>query len=1289
MQLFYGNSPLPAFALAQLQASIAQRIPAVLSVHLRQVLFFEHAIAEGQVDAVKSVLAIEHVAQHPAEEPLGNLCYVVPRLGTQSPWSTRATEILQHCGLLAADNRIECGREIILLTESGQPLSDVQLGEIADLLDDRMTESLLATTAQFAECFAHQPAQSYQSVAVDELQAANQRLGLALSADEIAYLQQVYAKLARDPSDVELMMFAQANSEHCRHKIFNASWVDAANGEPLPHSLFAKIRATHAAHPDRVLTAYSDNGAVLARGVAADFYAHPQTQVYQRVEQETHCVIKVETHNHPTAISPFSGAATGGGGEIRDEAATGRGACSVAGMVGFSVSNLNISDYQRSWEQAASTEYPAHIQTALQIMLDAPIGAARFGNEFGRPTLCGYFRSYQQQDAETDTLWGYHKPIMLAGGMGKITPEAVVKHEPKPGDKLIVLGGPAMLIGVGGGAASSMAAGSQCADLDFASVQRANPEMQRRAQEVINHCWSLGAHNPIRSIHDVGAGGLSNALPEIIEGGEGCGGEIELRNIPLAESGLTPLEIWCNESQERYVMALMPDALEQFRQLCARENCPFAVVGEVTDSGQLRVGDAEFDSQPIELALDVLFGQTPSLSLQRGTLSPRTQGVGFGEYTLKHMAQRVLQCPTVADKSFLITIADRSVGGKVCAQQMVGPWQVPVGNVAVVADDFDGVSGQAMAVGERAPVSVIDPAAAARLAVTESLTNLAAAALTDVADIALSANWMAACPEQDTGLYAAVSALSKYCIALGIPVPVGKDSLSMQTQWGDRKVTSPISPVVTAFGAVADVQRTVTPVLRTDIDDAVLVWVELGNGELGGSVAAQVTNQIGCQSADAPPPAAMLGFITAIQSAIKLDWLLAYHDRSDGGMFATVCEMVFAGHAGVQIDVANLGLEPMVALFQEGVGAMLQVRKADLASLQGLFAGQELAEHLHVVGKVTQDDHVTFSDGGQVILRERRVDLRRLWSLTTYHMRALRENPQTARQAYEVLFDEKHAGLCAEVPFEVLSILPEGRPAVAVLREQGVNGHVEMAAAMDKAGFSAVDVTMTDLLAGRVVLDGFVGLVACGGFSYGDVLGAGRGWAKRILHHATLREQFAAFFARSDTFALGVCNGCQMLAQLTELIPGSEHWPSFEHNVSQQFESRMVMVKVVESPSILFSDMQGAILPVIVAHGEGQAVYADMSAHQAALQANAVALQYADPQGNPTDVYPYNPNGSLGGITALTTTDGRVTIMMPHPERVFRTATYPWHPDTWGENGPWLRMFQNARVWVEGHPSLF
>ncbi len=1292
-----GRSALSPFRLEKLIAAARARVPAVSALHVEQIYFIdsEQRLADTEQAALAALLGAQ---EPPAKAPAGaGLLLVVPRFGTLSPWASKASDIVHNCGL-AAVHRVERGTAYYLSFTSGT--LEKHAAALAPLFHDRMTETVLGSLDEAEALFTSSepaPMQNYDLLGGGRaaLEEANVNLGLALSGEEMDYLLESFAQLNRNPSDVELMMFAQANSEHCRHKIFNAGW--RIDGVEQDKSLFDMIRNTAVQWPDGILSAYRDNAAVIAGPRAERLFPQPGLEgEYARVREDGHLAIKVETHNHPTAISPFPGAATGAGGEIRDEGATGRGAKPKAGLCGFSVSNLRIPGFEQPWETDHGK--PERISSALDIMLAGPIGAAAFNNEFGRPNLCGYFRTFEEQvpGVRGNELRGYHKPIMIAGGLGTIRPQHVDKGVLPPGAQLIVLGGPAMLIGLGGGAASSVASGASHAELDYASVQRGNPEMERRCQEVIDRCWQLNDKNPVLSIHDVGAGGLSNALPELVND-SGRGARIELRAVPSDEPGLSPMQLWSNEAQERYVLAVLPEDLERFEALCERERCPYAVVGEVTEARQLVVGDGLFDNTPVDMPLSVLLGKPPKLfrDVRRHT-HPKPEFLTAG-LDLREAALRVLRLPAVADKSFLINIGDRSVGGLVVRDQMVGPWQVPVADCAVTVSCFSEVGGEVMAMGERTPVALLNHAASARMAVGEAVTNIAAASIEFIGDVKLSANWMAATghPGEDAGLFDAVKAIGmELCPALDLAIPVGKDSLSMKTVWeqdgAQREMAAPLSLIISAFAPVEDVRRTLTPQLRTDRGDSDLILVDLGKGRnrLGGSALAQVYKQLGHHPADLDDPHALREFFEAIQGLILEGLILAYHDRSDGGLFVTLCEMAFAGRSGISIALDEVGEDNAAALFSEELGAVLQVRHCDTDEVLAALHEAGLSKHSHVIGTLNDEDRIIFTRAHKEVLADARVNLQRAWSETSYRMQSLRDNPHCAQQEYDRILDNADPGLNVSLPFDPADdiaapyIASKVRPRVAILREQGVNGHVEMAAAFDRAGFAAVDVHMSDILAGRVSLDDFQGLAACGGFSYGDVLGAGGGWAKSILFNARARDEFAAFFAREDSFTLGVCNGCQMLSHLKELIPGAEHWPAFVRNTSEQFEARLALVEVLDSPSIFLQGMAGARLPIAVAHGEGRVEFgAGHNPHQA-LAAGLVGLRYVDNRGAATEHYPANPNGSPLGITGLTTKDGRVTIMMPHPERVFRGLQHSWHPAAWGEDAPWLRMFRNARVWV-------
>ncbi|MDD5247686.1 MAG: phosphoribosylformylglycinamidine synthase, partial [Rhodocyclaceae bacterium] len=1134
---------------------------------------------------------------------------------------------------------------------------------------------------------------------------ANSELGLALSDDEIDYLVENFTKLERNPTDVELMMFAQANSEHCRHKIFNATWT--VDGEDQPLSLFGMIRETHKAHPEGTVVAYSDNASVI-EGASIGRFMPQGDGAYAFVEETTHILAKVETHNHPTAISPFPGAATGSGGEIRDEGATGRGSKPKAGLCGFTVSDLNIPGFEQPWE--AHYGKPERIASALDIMIEGPIGAAAFNNEFGRPNLAGYFRTFEQEFA--GEMRGYHKPIMIAGGVGNISADHAFKIEFAPGTLLIQLGGPGMLIGLGGGAASSMTTGSNTADLDFASVQRGNPEIQRRAQEVIDRCWQMGAANPILAIHDVGAGGISNAMPELAHGA-GCGAAFDLRAIPSEEPGMAPREIWCNEAQERYVLAIAPESLADFQALCERERCPFAVLGEATGDGQLTVKDDHFSNRPVDMPMEVLLGKAPRMHRTATRITRAVPALDLADVELKEAAYRVLRLPAVAAKNFLVTIGDRTVGGMTARDQMVGPWQVPVADVAVTTMGYATTLGECFAMGERTPVALLDAPASGRMAVGEAVTNLAAAAVDSLAKVKLSANWMAAAGHghEDAALFDTVKTVGlEFCPQLGISIPVGKDSLSMRTRWEadgkQKQVTAPLSLIVTAFAPCADVRKTLTPELRRDseVGETELVLIDLGAGQnrLGGSALAQVYGTTGNEPPDADGKL-LAAFFDVVQKLNGAGQILAYHDRSDGGLFATACEMSFAAHLGVSLNLDALCYDELMndvdgserfpeaiagrvqdrllkVLFNEELGAVLQIRRADRSAVMQALRDAGLGACAHLIGTINERDEIRVWRNAKLVFTAARAELQQAWSETSYRIARLRDDAACAREEFEALADAGDPGLSAQLTFDAAApfVATGARPKIAILREQGVNGQVEMAAAFERAGFAPYDVHMSDLQAGRVQLADFKGLAACGGFSYGDVLGAGQGWAKSILFNARLNDEFAAFLARVDTFALGVCNGCQMMSNLAAIVPGAEHWPTFHRNRSEQFEARFVMVEIPPSPSIFLAGMAGSKLPIVVSHGEGRAVFAAAAAQDKAL----AALRYVDNRGAVATTYPFNPNGSPDGIAGLTTADGRFTIMMPHPERIFRTVQMSWHPPGWGEDGPWLTMFRNARRWV-------
>ena len=1422
--LFRGRPALAGFRRERLVERARACRPGIADLDGRWIYFARTRDASDRiVRRIEQLLDASFVTAERAAAALDAAVVATPRPGTISPWSSKATDIARHCGLECVA-RIERGIAWTIAQTGGDPDETARAIAETGLLHDRMTQHawhprtfLRGTStadAGTAALFLDGTPPSHSTVRLGSdprgaLDGANASLGLALRAEEIDYLRARFLELGRDPTDAELMMFAQVNSEHCRHKIFNASWT--VDGVRCGRSLFDMVRHTQACSPGEVLSAYRDNAAV-ARGHAASWFVpDPDTGRYSAASGRVEILMKVETHNHPTAISPFPGAATGSGGEIRDEAATGRGARSKAGITGFSVSSLRIPDFVQPWEH--ERDRPSHIASALEIMLDGPIGAAAFNNEFGRPALGGYFRTLEVDlrtlgaqgdggDAERSDgdgatgraarsgadagagpvetsggrlpgdsmvrsegtvqasdggpggdvdrsgrarVYGYHKPVMIAGGVGNIRADQVHKSAVAPGARLVVLGGPAMRIGLGGGAASSSGSRSGEESLDFASVQRENPEMQRRCQEVIDRCWQRGADNPILSIHDVGAGGLSNALPELVDGA-GRGATVELRAVPCDDPGMSPLEIWCNESQERYVLAVDPGRIDDFAALCERERCPWADVGEATRVLHLEVHDAEFESSPISMPMPALLGDLPRMH-RDAVRVPRARGtLDTGRIEVGPALERVLRMPAVADKSFLVTIGDRTVGGLVARDPMVGPWQVPVADCAVTLSGFHGHTGEAVAMGERTPLALLDARAAGRMAVAEALTNIASADVAEIGRVVLSANWMAACgePGEDADLFDAVEAVAvELCPALGISIPVGKDSLSMSTTWrddsGERKVVSPVSPIVTAFAPVEDARLSLVPMLRTDIGESSLLLVDLGYGanRLGGSALALSHRRLGAAPADLDRPEALPALFRALARLRRRGLVAAYHDRSDGGLAACVLEMAFAGRAGFDIDLDPLGPDPVAALFCEEPGAVVQVRDADLAAVRAVFDTEpSLAPCVHRIGRVEPGDRVRFTAGGRTLHEASRTGLHRTWSETSWRMQRLRDDPRCADEEYARIADEGERGLWCTATFEIpgpadapgpddvpgpanapspanapdpddtpspadvhdsesraergagadsgsaAPVVALARPRVAILREQGVNGHVEMAASFHAAGFDAFDVHMSDVASGRVSLGGFAGLAACGGFSFGDVLGAGGGWAHSIRFNPRCRDEFEAFFRRADTFTLGVCNGCQMLALLRDLIPGADAWPRFVRNRSEQFEGRLVMTRIASSPSLFLAGMEGSELPTVVAHGEGRAVF-ERGALGRATRERLVCLHYLGSDGAPAERYPANPNGSEAGVAGVTTPDGRVTIMMPHPERTFRAVQHSWHPPNRGGNGPWLRLFVNARRWLD------
>ncbi|CAA6678378.1 Phosphoribosylformylglycinamidine synthase, synthetase subunit (EC / Phosphoribosylformylglycinamidine synthase, glutamine amidotransferase subunit (EC [Lentimonas sp. CC19] len=1230
--------------------------------------------------------------------------FVTPRKGTISPWSTKATDIFHNCSIEGIA-RVERGIHFRLVGADGLVLTMDNLGLALLALHDRMTEAVYNDVSDF---FAHFEPSELRTVPLmaegpESFRKANIDWGLAMSPPEIDYLVAAYQKMERDPTDAELVMFSQVNSEHCRHKIFNADWI--VDGDKSELSLFSMIRNTHKLAPEGTLSAYSDNCGVIEGSPAAWFEVNQRGEQrnYRHTEAQLDILCKVETHNHPTAISPFPGAATGVGGEIRDEGATGIGGRPKAGLSGFMVSNLEVPGYPLPWEKHIA-EHPARLASPMDIMLEGPIGGASFGNEFGRPQLCGMFRTLQLE--HNDRHRGYHKPIMVAGGMGNLKREHVLKKEIPPTALIIQLGGPAMKIGLGGGAASSIAAGAQSEALDFDSVQRGNPEMERRCQQVIDGCIALGDENPMLSIHDIGAGGLSNGLPELVEK---TGGKFHLRNIHNEDSSMSPMEIWCNESQERYVMGVMPDRIEEFKSICERERCPVAVVGEATNDDQLVLEDSHFENNPIDMEMSVLLGKTPKMLKDVKRKVEDHAELDVSEIQLPDAIDRVLRFPAVANKTFLITIADRSITGMVTRDQMVGPWQTPVADVAVTSTSMDTYTGEAMAIGERTPMAILNAPASGRIAIGECLTNLAASNVGKIGNIKLSANWMVAAGEdgEDANLYDTVKTVGmEICPALGISIPVGKDSMSMRTSWKDssgkdQKQVSPLSLMVTGFSSVEDVRKTVTPDLKSDNSALLLLDLGAGKNRLGGSTLAQVYNQIGKETPDLDDPEKFLGFFAAIQEMLANDLILSYHDRGDGGLIATLAEMSFAGRKGMSVILDLLVASSQTPsalniLFAEELGAVIEIDKAKISTVMAVLAKHNVSDITRLIGNTTSDDTLSIAFNNETIYSESITTLNRAWSELTYHMQAQRDNPACAQEEHEALLDQEASKTIVKPTFSTAEldeflirnskfvIQGENRPKMAVFREQGINGQNEMAFAFDKAGFLPIDVHMTDLLAGRVDLKDFAGLVACGGFSYGDVLGAGSGWAKSVLYNAKLQDMFAAFFARDDSFTLGVCNGCQMISQLKDIIPGAENWPAFTRNRSEQFEGRYSNLEITKSPSIFFQGMEGSILPIPVAHGEGFANFSATGDLNAIKAGNQLSLRYVNGKAEPTELYPANPNGSPEGATGFTTTDGRATIMMPHPERCFRAVQMSYKPNDvfTGEAGPWLKMFQNARNYV-------
>lgn len=1296
-----GARALSDFRAARVLAAL-QRVSSNIEAVSGRFVHFVHAsreLTKAEEERLASLLTYGDAA----EDVRADLAFmVVPRLGTISPWASKATDIVKNCGIEGV-LRVERGTVYSLALKA--PLTEEEAAQAAGVLHDRMTESVVARDFPAENLFVELEGRPMATVALVEegrpaLERANVEMGLALSPDEIDYLTDAFTKIGRNPTDVELMMFAQANSEHCRHKIFNARWT--VDGEEREETLFGMIRRTHKMAPQGTITAYADNAAIFEGAEVTRLYPRPGSgnefgRVFERKDEMTHTVFKVETHNHPTAISPFPGASTGSGGEIRDEGATGRGARPKAGLCGFTTSNLNLPELPQGFENDSDTvtgektdaKYgaPSRIATPLSIMTEGPLGGAAFNNEFGRPNILGYFRTFEANIG--GTRYGYHKPIMLAGGIGNIRDDQTKKDVPPAGSLLIVLGGPGMRIGLGGGAASSMTTGSNSEALDFDSVQRGNPEMERRAQEVIDRCWSMGDENPIIAIHDVGAGGLSNAMPELADL-SGKGATFDLSKVPVEESGMSPLEIWCNESQERYVIALDAAKIDIFRDFCERERCPFAVLGTITEEADLKLTRPE-ETPAVDMPMEVLLGKAPRMHRDVAHVETKLSAFKSEGLDLAKAATDVLRHPTVGSKSFLITIGDRSVGGLVSRDQMVGPWQVPVADCGVTTLGFETNRGEAMSMGERTPIAVIDAAAASRMAVGEALTNIAAADV-KLPEVKLSLNWMAACGAkgEDAKLFDAVKGASDFCVALGISVPVGKDSLSMRTAWEDngekKSVTSPVSLIASAAAPVGDVTLTLTPELRKIPSVLVLADLGCGRARMGGSILAQVAQRFGDTAPDCEDPAMLARFMGALRTLVNEGAVVAYHDRADGGLAATASEMMFASRLGVKLDLTSLTKDADVfaALFNEELGGLMQVPAEKAARVAEVMREAGLASVCHFVGEVVDDDALTISANGAELARLDRADLQKAWTEVSWQIARGRDNPACADSEFARIERKEDTGLFAKTTFDVNEdvaapmILTGVRPKIAILREQGVNSQTEMAAAFTRAGFDAYDVHMTDLLTGRADLAEFTGLACCGGFSYGDVLGAGGGWAKTILHNDRMVEMFRTFFNREDTFGLGICNGCQMMSHLRDLIPGASHWPEFVRNTSEQFEARLVNVEVLESPSIFFAGMAGSVMPVVNSHGEGRVQF--LRPEDAALV--KAAARFVDPCGNPTEVYPYNPNGSKGGLTSVTTEDGRFTIMMPHPERSHRAQQLSWHPAEWTDASGWMRMFRNARKWV-------
>jgi len=1282
-----GQSALSAFRLKKLLVRL-QEIDARISGLRARFTYFvsvKDALPPQQREHLDALLlSNDEIEVFP---DTAQLIVTGPRPGTISPWSSKATDIARACRL---DCVVRIERGVCYAIECEDTLSATKLSTLGESLFDRMTECQFASGGEAEVLFAQHPPAPLVTIPLledgpDALHRADRELGLALSDDEMEYLAENYRQLDRNPTDAELMMFAQANSEHCRHKIFRADWI--IDGEAQDEKLFDMIKSTTAASPAGVISAYTDNAAVMAGWDGKRLSPKPEDREFGYTDEPIQILMKVETHNHPTAISPFPGAATGSGGEIRDEGATGLGAKPKAGLTGFTVSHLRIPEYAQPWEKPFG--HPDRMATPLEIMLDGPIGGAAFNNEFGRPNLLGYFRTYESHvpGLPEHEIRGYHKPIMIAGGVGNVRDEHALKIDVPVGANIIVLGGPAMLIGLGGGAASSLGSGTSSEALDYASVQRGNPEMERRAQEVIDQCTSMGTDNPILLIHDIGAGGLSNAVPEAVDHSK-RGAQVELRDVPNAEPGMSPMSIWCNEAQERYVLLIDPERTAEFERICARERCPFAVIGKLTADRQLIVTDRVFDNRVVDMPMEMLLGKTPKMTRDVTRIEAPQTDIDLDGIELEEAIFRVLRFPAVADKSFLIHIGDRTVGGLSVRDQLIGPWQVPVSDVAITASGFESRTGEAMAMGERTPLAALNAPASGRIAVGEAVTNIAAAAINDIKDIKLSANWMAAAghPGEDANLFDTVKAVgAELCRELGIAIPVGKDSLSMRARWtdaaGEHQVVAPVSLIVSAFAPVTDVSRHLTPQLRALDERSQLLLLDIGEGSnrLGGSCLAQAFERHGGATPDLDFPQRLKSFFSAIQSLNERGLILAFHDRADGGLLATVAEMMFAGRLGASLQLPGSERDMLALLFSEELGGVIQVADSNLAEVHAVL--EENGAGWVDIGTVEYDDQLSIYNDDEVVLRLDRTRMQREWSETSYKMQALRDNPQTAKEEFDRILDTEDPGLHVKLTFDpsedIAALIVGGvKPRVAILREQGVNSQMEMAAAFMRAGFATVDVHMNDLIAGRDSLGNYQGIAACGGFSFGDVLGAGGGWAKSILYQSVLRDEFAAFFERDDSFALGVCNGCQMFSHLRELIPGAEYWPAFRRNKSEQFEARLSLVEVVDSPSLFLAGMAGSYMPIATSHGEGQAIFADGEAQERAR----VALRYIDNYGETAREYPANPNGSTDGICGLASDDGRVTIMMPHPERVARTMQNSWHPDNWGDDGPWMRIFRNARV---------